>query len=53
MRNLNTTTTPTKSLKKNRTSGAVSAKNGATCDCWVDGKLKFKRILVKLKKYVK
>ena len=24
-----------------------------TCDCWVDGKLKFKRILVKLKKYVK
>lgn len=24
-----------------------------TCDCWVDGKLKFKRILVKLRKYAK
>lgn len=31
MRNLNSNTTPIKSLKKNRTSGAISVKNGANC----------------------
>lgn len=31
MRNLYSNTTPTKSLRKNRTSGAVSVKSGATC----------------------
>lgn len=51
MRNFNKT--PTKSLRKNRTPDAVSVKSGANCDCWVDGKLKFKRVLVKLKKYAK
>lgn len=52
MRNLNTTTTPTKSLKKNRTSDAVSEKNGATCAPTYSDEYYTKYVIAQLLAYI-